>query len=80
MHKKEGVGKSLSMSPSSPWKFPTSCGKKSSSIAVRGATYARPEGYCQCWDKDDADLFNHKNETWKIKRRLHKQELEQVVR
>lgn len=22
------------------------------SFAVRGATYARPEGYCLCWDKD----------------------------
>ena len=26
---------------------------RTSSLAVRGATIARPEGYCMCWERDD---------------------------
>jgi hypothetical protein len=49
--------------------------------AVRGAIYARPEGYYQCWDnKNDADLLDRKDETWMAKRRLRKGELERLVR
>lgn len=35
-------------------------------IAVRGATLARPEGYCLCWDSSDAAAStNHSNDDWK---------------
>jgi len=34
-------------------------------IAVRGATLARPEGYCLCWDSSDAVSGNSSNGSWK---------------
>jgi len=76
---REGISESLSLPPSSPWVFPARCDSTYSSLAVRGAIYARPEGYCQCWDKNDADLLHCNDEIWMTKRIMRKGEIERMV-
>ena len=65
---------------SSPWVFRQRFDSTYSSIAVRGATCARPEGYCKCWDKEDADLLPRKDQNWMTKRNQRRQELQREVR
>jgi hypothetical protein len=50
------------------------------SIAVRGATYARPEGYCLCWDQDINTLYNILDQSGDSKALLRQQEWENVRR
>jgi hypothetical protein len=43
-------GTTANKSRSSCYKY--KCEKYTPTLAVRGATFARPEGYCLCWDSD----------------------------
>lgn len=68
---REGVIESISLPSSPPQGFSAGFHDTYSSLAVRGAIYARPEGYCQCWDQHET--------TWTTKKCMRKAELERMV-
>mmetsp|Transcript_13388 Transcript_13388/g.37702 ORF Transcript_13388/g.37702 Transcript_13388/m.37702 type:complete len:703 (-) Transcript_13388:226-2334(-) len=74
-----GTDKAVRLPPSSPWVYPTRCNSSFSSYAVRGAVYARPEGYCHCWDTDSFDTSHSKDETWMRKRKQRKRVIQRQL-
>jgi len=78
-HHGTDIDESVILPSNSPWVFPRRCNSTYSSCAVRGVIYARPEGYCQCWDKDSFDPLHPKNEAWIRKRNKRKLELQREV-
>jgi len=64
-----------------PFDFFQLSGTSCSSFAVRGALYARPEGYCQCWDNDHTsiDFLPVNYNISKMKRNRRKRELQREV-
>jgi hypothetical protein len=69
---RDGGGGAAGAAPSFP---------PSGTYAVRGATYARPEGYCLCWDQDLLDtLYFSERETQDSRAALRQQEWEETRR
>lgn len=49
-------------------------------FAVRGATFARPEGYCLCWDDDQAIIDSHIQSSHDPNSAFLEKELKQLLR
>jgi hypothetical protein len=59
---------------------PTHSFPPSRSLAVRGAIYARPEGYCLCWDQDLLDRLYYSERSQDSRAAVRQQEWEDVRR
>lgn len=62
---------------------PHPCFPPSRSLAVRGATYARPEGYCLCWDQDlllDRMFYSVEQDSNDSRAGVRQQEWEEIRR
>ena len=73
----------IPLSPTySPCLFSQRSGTGHSSFAVRGTTVARPEGYCQCWDKDHTsiDFLSATNNISRMRKNRRRRELQREVR
>lgn len=59
------------------------CEKYTSTLAVRGATFARPEGYCLCWDNDgqleEAQLDTSSGSDNDVHKDMRQQELNRAL-